>query len=208
MADRVALLADQFQRLTSSLPQMTEQELRRGLNGIKDVEQSVDVAFEKSATEIMDLEVFPVDSDYFLEIAKQLDRMSDLLERSALLLDKRHKLERDDSELLENAATQVYEIAQNVRECISGLGSDPAKVKELCEVIGEREKAVDRIRDHYNEFSLQEGYALEKRLWLKEVLGNMDLIADIARDLTITLRVVSGKLDRQARFDVKRGVMR
>ena len=41
-----------------------------------------------------------------------------------------------------------------------------------------------------------------------DVLGNLDIVADAARDLTITFLVISKKLETQRRLDIKKGAMR
>lgn len=208
MTEGVSRLAAEMLGLVRALPDTSDLEIRQRLDEIRGIEQKVDAAFEESATEIMDLEVFPVNPDYFLETARQLDKMSDLMERTSLLLEVKHGLNDEELELLESAASQVQEIAANISACISNLGRDHVQVEELCGIIVQREEAVDQISDHYNRISSKKGYAIEKWVWLKEILGNLDTIADISRDLTITLRVISNKLEKQSRLDVKRGVMR
>ncbi|MDE1852776.1 MAG: DUF47 family protein [Thaumarchaeota archaeon] len=207
MADSIVRLSDSMLKLVLSLPDVTERGIQQGLDEIKRIEEDIDSAFEESATKIMDLEIFPVNPDYFLDVARQLDKISDLMERTSLLLEGRRSLSNEESELLESAASQVQTIAQNISACMSDLGKNSASVRQSCETIAEREKAVDQINLHYNRISAKEGYKMEKRIWLKEVLGNLDMIADVARDLTISFRVISNKLEKQGRLDVKKGML-
>jgi uncharacterized protein Yka (UPF0111/DUF47 family) len=207
VAEGIVRLAGEMLELVRA-PETSEVETSSKLGRIKSIEEEIDTAFESAATRIMGLEVFPVNPDYFLQVAKGLDRTSDLIERTSLLLEWRHKLSNEESELLESAASQVAQLAENISLCLKKLGRDHGSVEEICGVIIEREKAVDQIRNHFNRVSSRKGYDIEKRLWLTEVLHNMDTMADEARDLTITLRVISNKLEKQRRLDVKSGLLR
>lgn len=194
--------------MVRSLPTASEREMQGMLNSIQVTEGEVDAAFDRSSTLIMGLEIFPINPDYFLQIARELDRMSDIIERTCLLLEWRRSLVEEESELLESAASQVRQLAEDISGCVVSLGKDKESVERGCAVIAEREKAVDQIMGHYAMLSSRKGYDIEKRLWLTDVLGNLDTVADGARDLTITIRVISSKLDKQNRLDVKKGVMK
>ncbi len=194
-------------KLVRDLPHASDVEVRLGLEEIRKAEETIDADFDKAATRIMDLEVFPVNPDYLLEVARELDRMSDLIERTAILLEWRRKLSGEESELLENAATQVALIAEGVSSVLEVLGKEDGEAERHCESIVQREKTVDQIRDRYYMIASKKGYDIEKRLWLTDVLGNLDVVADAARDLTITFLVISKKLETQRRLDIKKGAM-
>lgn len=208
MTDGIIKLTEGMLELVRSLPKTSEQDLQKKLSEIRLIEEDVDSAFDQSASLIMDLEVFPIDPGHFIQIARELDRMSDLIERTCLLLEWRRSLDDEESELLESAASQIRQLAEDTSTCVENLRKDKASVDRVCAVIVEREKEVDRIMGHYTRVSSRKGYEIEKRLWLAEVLGNLDTVADGARDLTITFRVITNKLDKQNRLDIKRGVLR
>ncbi len=207
MSDGISRLAGEMLALVNSLRTTPDDEVQRRLKAIQATEGEVDAAFDESATLIMGLEIFPVNPDYFLQIARELDRMSDLIERTCLLLEWRHSLNEEESELLESAASQVRQLAEDISGCMENLGKNKESVERGCAVVVEREKTVDQIMGHYTRLSSRKGYEIEKRLWLTDVLGNLDTVADGARDLTITVRVISEKLEKQSRLDVKHGVM-
>jgi hypothetical protein len=58
------------------------------------------------------------------------------------------------------------------------------------------EKAVDLTLDHYYRISSKAGYGRGTRIWHGEAIGDLDVAADVGRDITITLRVTSKKLER------------
>jgi uncharacterized protein Yka (UPF0111/DUF47 family) len=203
----IAEMARKLLGLVKSLPDASDAQVQSTIGDIRKVEEGVDASFDRAATGIMDLELFPVNPDYLLEIARELDRVSDLIERTSLRLEWRRRITDEESELLQSAATQVEQLTENISSVVSALGRDDNLVDRQSEIIVQREKAVDQIRDHYYRISSKKGYDMEKRLWLTDVLGNLDVVADMARDLTITFRVVSKKLDTQRRLDVKKGIM-
>lgn len=207
MAEGIVVLSGKMNGVVRVLQQATEEDIARRLDEVRRAEEEVDGAFDRAATRIMGLEVLPVNPDYFLEIARGMDRISDVIERTALLLEWRRKLGGDESELLESASSQVQELAENISGCVTQLGKDHSQVQSYSAVIVDREKAVDGIRDHYYKIASKEGYDIQTRLWLSEVIGNLDLAADAAKDLSITLRSVSARLEKQRRLDVKKGAM-
>jgi uncharacterized protein Yka (UPF0111/DUF47 family) len=207
MAGGIATLASKMLDLVRALPGASDEGVRSKLDDIRRVEEEVDAEFDVAATRIMDLEIFPVNTDYLLTIARELDRMSDLIERTSILLEWRRKLMDEESELLASASTQVVQLTENISSALASLGVDDGQVMRICGVIVQREEALDQIRDHYYMISSKSGYPIEKRLWLTEVLGNLDVVGDAARDLTITFRVVSKKLETHRRLDVKKGTM-
>jgi len=168
------------------------------------VEETVDSAFERVASEIMDVEFLNVNPDYLLDVAKHFDLISDLIERCALLF--RYLLHISDNEVFELVTTATYEINQitiEFVECLKSLGDDKQKVTELCENISEREKVLDGIRERFNSYAIQKMGATEYRIWLKDLFGYLDQIADLSREVTITFRVIATKLERQRLLNVK-----
>ncbi len=207
MAEGVSSLAERMLGLVRLAPGASERELSVRLDEIRRIEEGNDSAFDEAATLIMGLEVFPVNPDYFLETARGLDRISDIIERTSLLLEWRRGLGEEESELLESAASQVSQLAGDLASALASLGRDQGAVERKCQVVLDREKAVDLTRDHYYRISSKEGYDVGTRIWLGEVIGNLDVAADVGRDLTITLRVIAGKLEKQDKLDVKKGTI-
>ena len=168
------------------------------------VEETVDVAFERVAAEIMEVDFLNINPDYLLDVAKHFDLISDLIERCALLF--RYLLHISDDEVFELITTATYEINQimiEFVECLKSLSHDKEKVTELCEKISEREKVLDGIRERFNSYAIQKMGATEYRIWLKDLFGYLDQIADLSRDVTITFRVIASKLERQRLLNVK-----
>jgi uncharacterized protein Yka (UPF0111/DUF47 family) len=192
-------MSDRLWKLTKGLSQKDIHNLLEGIDDVGSLADDVDDAFQRSATAIMALESLPVNPDYFLEIAKQLDRMADLLERAALLTQTRPSMKDEISELLESAIGQSYQIAVDLLTCLRALEKNRAQVEKICEVIGERERAVDSIREHFDVVAACMPDSLELRLWMKDVLGNVDQMADHARDVSITMRAVALRLERQTK---------
>ena len=207
LAQGVSDLAYKMLDLVRLPPGAAEREVSARLDEIRRIEEGNDAAFDEAATMIMNLEVFPVNPDYYLETARGLDRISDIIERTSLLLEWRRGLGEEESELLVSAASQVRQLAEDMAAALASLGEAPGAVEMRCQMVLDREKAVDLTRDHYYRISSKEGYDLGTRIWLGEVIGNLDVAADVGRDLTITLRVISKKLDKQKKLDVKKGAL-
>ncbi len=181
-----------------------ETDANRLAHKITVVEETVDSAFEQLASEIMEVEFLNVNPDYLLDVAKHFDLISDLIERCALLF--RYLLHISDDEVFELVTTATYEINQitiEFVECLKSLSDDKQKVKELCENISEREKVLDGIRERFNSYAIQKMGATEYRIWLKDLFGYLDQIADLSREVTITFRVIASKLERQRILNVK-----
>lgn len=171
---------------------------------ISKIEETVDSAFESIATEIMGVEFLNVNPDYLLDVAKHFDLISDLIERCALLFPYLPRI--SDDEVFELVTTATYEISQisiEFVECLKILSNDKQKVTEICETISEREKALDSIRERFNSYAIRTMGATEYRIWLKDLFGYLDQIADLSRDVTITFRVIASKLERQRLLNVK-----
>jgi uncharacterized protein Yka (UPF0111/DUF47 family) len=188
-----------------ALESKDETRLKELILDISETEEGADAVFERSATEIMSVDFLNINPDYLLDIAKGFDQVSDLLERTALLL--RYVVKVDDSdvyELLTTAAAEIEEITIAFRDCLSVLYSNRNKVEEICSMISEREKVVDQLRESFNLYAVQKMGMSEHRIWLKDIFGHLDLIADYARDLSIAFRVVSMKLERQRTLAFKK----
>ena len=168
------------------------------------VEEKVDLAFENVAAEIMEVEFLNVNPDYLLDVAKHFDLISDLIERCALLFRYLPPIEDEEVfELLTTATYEVNQIAVEFVECLKSMPEDRKRVTELCENISEREKALDGIRERFNSYAIKEMGATEYRIWLKDLFGYLDQVADLSRDVTITFRVIASKLERQRILNVK-----
>src|SRR5579863_6966903 len=124
MTDGIERLADETLLLLRSFPSMKTEEFSRVLIGVRRIEEGVDAAFDRAATRIMNLEVFPVNPDYFLDMARGLDRISDLLERTALHLEWQKDLDDVETELLTSAASQIQQMTEDISSCIANLGKD------------------------------------------------------------------------------------
>jgi len=190
--------------ILSKTIETNENDTNRLAHEITMVEETVDMAFEKVASEIMEVEFLNVNPDYLLDVAKHFDLISDLIERCALLF--RYLPRISDNEIFELITTATYEINQitiEFVECLKSLSGDKQKVTELCETISEREKTLDSIRERFNSYAIQKMGATEHRIWLKDLFGYLDQIADLSRDVTITFRVIASKLERQRLLNVK-----
>jgi uncharacterized protein Yka (UPF0111/DUF47 family) len=207
MAEGIASMANQLRVLLRTVPKASEWELNRGVDEIRKTEGHIEAAFKETSTEIMDLEFPPTNPDHLLEVAKQLDKMSATLEKTARMMHQHRVLNFEAVELLESAAAEVQQGAEDMASCVSSLGRDHAKVEAACDVLEQREKAVDVIRDHFNRIATKGEYALETQIWIREALGNLEMVTDIARDLTITLRVISKNLERHRKMDIERGLL-
>jgi uncharacterized protein Yka (UPF0111/DUF47 family) len=205
MSDRLARLTGVLQEVVHSLPELSDDALTGRLEELASVEVGVDEAFDGVAGEIMAVDYLPANPSHFLDVAKQLDKMSDLAERASTLLAERHELQVEESELLEGITAQAHQMAVEIGGCISELDRDPKSVAGGCASIADREQAADRLRERYYSMSSRKNYPLAKRIWLRELMTSLDDFADLGRDITVTLRVLSARLDRQARLNVKTG---
>ncbi len=106
-------------------------------------------------------------------------------------------------ELVTTATAEINQITIGFVKCLSFISDDRQKVTELCEVISDREKALDTIRERFNSYAIQKMGATEHRIWLKDIFGYLDQIADLSREATITFRVIAFKLERQRALNVK-----
>jgi len=207
LAKKIVEMSRDLSLICKAVESKDEERTRRLVLEITKIEESADSIFESSATQIMNVEFLNVNPDYLLDISRNLDKVSDLLERTALLFQYVAKLE--DSEVLEllSAATaQVGEIALEFVACLESLSEDRNEVGRICEVISEREKAVDGIRERFNSHAIQKMGISEYRIWLKDIFGYLDQVADLAREMTIPFRVVSTKLEKQRTLAIKKRV--
>ena len=172
-------------------------------------EEVSDSIFEKAATEVMEVEFLNVNPDHLLDIAKRLDQVSDLIERTALLFQYLTNFQDSEvGELLSSCAEQIRQITVEFVRCLGVLDENEAEVERICLIINDREKAVDSIRENFNAHAITKMGMSENRIWLKDIFGYMDEVADVARDLTITLRVVAKKLEKQRTFIPKKSAER
>lgn len=187
-----------------ALETKNESRVKQLIIEISEIEESADNIFENAATNIMSVDFLNINPDYVLIIAQRLDQISDLMERAALLFQYMKVEDIEVLELLGTASAEVNQIAIGFEECLKVLSSDRSKVEQICVMISEREKVVDRLRESFNLYAVQTIGMSENRIWLKDVFGYLDQIADEARDLTITFRVIAMKLERQRTLFVKR----
>jgi len=171
---------------------------------ITEVEETVDAVFDHAAAQIMEVEFLNVNPDYLLDVAKHFDVISDLIERCALLFQYLKGFSDSEvSELITTATAEINQIGLEFVECLKVLSDDRQKVTELCEIISAREKTLDALRERFNSYAIQKMGATEHRIWLKDIFGYLDQIADLSRDVTITFRVIASKLERQRLLNVK-----
>jgi hypothetical protein len=131
-----------------------------------------------------------------------------LIERAGLLFQYLGKFsDQDIFVLLDDATTQVQKITLDVVECLKRLVSGNCSIKDASDVLSEREKAVDALREEFNSSIVSSKTAtIDQKIWLKELFGNLDEIADLGRDLGILFRVVGVKLEKQRTLTLKRAV--
>ena len=167
-------------------------------------EEEADSIFEDLAERIMSVEFLNINPDYLLDIAKHFDHISDIIERAALLFQYLGKFsDMEVIELLTDAATQVHKMTTEFVQCLLIIDSGADRVKAICEIISEREKAVDAVREKFNSYAVKNAGISDQRIWLKDIFSQLDQIADIGRDLGITLRVVGFKLEKQRTLTLK-----
>jgi len=151
----------------------------------------------------MEVEVLNVNPDYLLDVAKHFDTISDLIERCALLFRYLNGFSNSDIfELLTTATAEINQIVLSCVQCISVLADNRSKTEELCEMISDRERVLDRIREQFNSLAVKMGVS-GYRIWLKDIFSYLDQIGDLSRDLTITFRVIATKLERQHLLKVR-----
>jgi len=203
LAEKLVQMSNLLSRLSKTI-ETNEDETNRVAHEITLVEETVDVAFEKVAAEIMEVEFLNINPDYLLDVAKHIDWISDLIERCALLFPYiRHIQEDEVFELATTATSEVNQITNEFVQCLRSLADDRQRVIEFCETISEREKVLDGIRERFNSYAIQKMGATEYRIWLKDLFSYLDQIADLSRDVTITFRVIASKLERQRLLNVK-----
>ncbi len=167
-------------------------------------EEKTDSVFENTAEKIMTVEFLNINPDYLLDVAKYIDEISDLLERAALHFQYLGKFsDQDIMELLVDAASQVQKVTVQIVECLKILGTGIGNVRETSEILSEREKAVDALREEFNSLVVLREVTLDQKIWLKDIFGNFDQIADLGRDLSILFRVIGIKLDKQRTLTLK-----
>ncbi len=155
-----------------SLESETQDETMTLISKLTKAEEKTDSVFEITAEKIMTVEFLNINPDYLLDITKYIDEISDLMERGALLFQYLGKLlARDLTELLVDAAIQIQKITLEVVECLGRLRSGSGGVREICELLSEREKAVDALREEFNshvvlgETTLDQKILAERHFW-------------------------------------------
>ena len=174
------------------------------VRSISKSEEKSDGIFETVAERIMSVEFLNVNPDYLLDVAKYLDEISDLLERAALHFQYLEKFSDPEiTVLLVDASIQIQKITTEIVECLKRIGAGSGNVRDLCEILSEREKAIDALREEFNSRMVSGETSLEQKIWLKDIFGNFDRIADLGRDLSIAFRVIGIKLDKQRTLTLK-----
>ncbi len=190
-----------------SLERTDQRETEKLIRKLSKSEERTDSIFEAVAERIMSVEFLNINPDYLLDIARHIDEISDSIERAALLFQYLGEItDQDLIELLIDAATQVQKITVEVVECSKRLSTGNGSVKEICDLVSEREKAVDALREEFNSHVVSGTATPDQKPWLKDIFGNFDRIADLGRDLSILFRVVGIKLEKQRTLTLKRAV--
>jgi uncharacterized protein Yka (UPF0111/DUF47 family) len=203
-SEKLVEMSDSLSTLSKVFCGEDRAQTQRILREITGTEEAIDRDFEDIATRIMEVEFLNINPDYLLDVAKHLDLISDLLERTALLFE--YLGEFRDTEVMELLTTPTAEINQITRgfvSCLKAISTDRKEVERICAEISEREKVVDGVRERFNAFAIQKMGLSEYRIWLKDIFGHLDQIADLSRDLSITFRVIASKLERQRLLNVK-----
>ena len=203
MAEKLVTMTNLLSVLSKHLGESDGKTLEQGVRQLADIEEAVDKLFEHAATQTMEVEFLNVNPDYLLDVAKHFDLMSDLIERCVLLLQYLNGFSNGDIfELLTTATAEINQIMLSCVQCIAILADDRTKTEELCEMISDRERVLDRIREQFNSLAVKMGVS-EYRIWLKDIFSYLDQIGDLSRDLTITFRVIATKLEKQRLLNVK-----
>ncbi len=203
MAEKMVTMTNLLSILSKQLGESDSETLEQRVRQIADVEESIDKVFEGAATQTMEVELLNVNPDYLLDVAKHFDLMSDLIERCALLFQYLSQFSNGDIfELLTTATAEINQIMLDCVKCITVLAYDRAKTEEFCEIISDRERVLDRIREQFNSLAVKMGVS-EYRIWLKDIFSYLDQIGDLSRDLTITFRVIATKLEKQRLLNAK-----
>ena len=129
----------------------------------------------------MSVEFLNLNPDYLLDIAKHVDEISDMIERAGLLFQYLGKFsDQEILVLLINTATQVQKITVDVVECLKRLtAGNFGGIKDTSDVLSGREKAVDALREEFNSLIVSSKTAtIDQKIWLKEIFGNLDVIAE------------------------------
>lgn len=169
------------------------------------LEEKSDKIFENIAERIMSVDFLNINPDYLLDMARYIDEISDVVERAALHFQYLGKLsDQDLAELLLDASSHVQKISVQVVECLRRLATGTGNVGEICDILSEREKVVDALREEFNRRVVSGNFTADQKLWLKDIFESFDEIADLGRDLSILFRVVSIKLEKQRTLTLKR----
>lgn len=204
LAQAIANMSSRLLELSAGVGVEEEDVVRSLVLEIRKQEENADSIFEGVATEIMEVDYLNINPDHLLDIAKRLDQISDLIERTALLFQYLTKFHDDEiRELLSSCSAQISGLSEEFLQCLKVLDLDTREVSRLSELISDREKVVDEIRERFNSYATKKMGMSEFRIWLKDIFACMDEIADLSRDLTITFRVVAMKLERQRTFTPK-----
>ncbi len=186
-------------RVTAAIESRDELRTRKILADIIAREDKADSLFEDVATRIMEADLASeAESDRLLGIAKNLDRISDLIGRTALLFNYLSSFSSSEMfELLGAGTAQVNLISSDLMSVLRFLDKDPRKVREICGRVSGREKVLDGLRGRFNSYAIQKMGKSEYRIWLKDIFSHLDEIADTARDMTVTLRVTAIQVEKQ-----------
>ena len=204
LSQKLVKMSNLLSTLSKAMGTNDDSYVNRIAHEISDVEETVDITFDDAAAQIMEVEFLNVNPDYLLDVAKRFDLISDLIERCALLFQYLKGFsDTEVSELVTTATAEIDQIGLEFVECLKVLSDDRQKVTELCGIISAREKTLDHIRERFNSYAIQKMGATEHRIWLKDIFGILDQIADLSRDVTITFRVIASKLERQRLLNVK-----
>lgn len=182
-----------------------ESDIKSLVSDLSKSEEKSDSIFESVAEQIMSVEFLNVNPDYLLDIARQIDGISDLIERAGLLFQYLGNFsDQEILALLNDVSIQIQKIIIDVIECLKRLESGEGNVNDFTEILSEREKAVDALREELNSRLVTDNeITIEQKIWLKEIFADLDQIADLGRDLGIVFRVVGVKLQKQRTLTLK-----
>ena len=199
LSEEIVEMSGLLSRVTAAIESRDELRTRKILADIVSREDKADALFEDVATKIMETDLpSEAESDRLLDSAKSLDRISDLIGRAALLFNYLSSFSSSEMfELLGAGTAQVNLISSDLTSVLRFLDKDSKKVRELCGRVSGREKVLDGLRGRFNTYAIQKMGKSEYRIWLKDIFSNLDEIADTARDLTVTLRVIAIRIEKQ-----------
>lgn len=204
LAESVVQTSEVLVSICKSLERQ-ESDIKSLVSDLSKSEEKSDSIFESVAEQIMSVEFLNVNPDYLLDIARQIDGISDLIERAGLLFQYLGNFsDQEILALLNDVSIQIQKIIIDVIECLKRLESGEGNVNDFTEILSEREKAVDALREELNSRLVTDNeITIEQKIWLKEIFADLDQIADLGRDLGIVFRVVGVKLQKQRTLTLK-----